>query len=494
MSIIKKLAGQTAIYGLSTMVGRFINYLLVPLYTAKLNHVADYGVVGVMFSYASFFAIIFAMGFETAFFHFAQKDQIPKEKVFSTATIGLIISGFFFSLIAITLANPIMNWIGYPQNPEYAIYFTLILAFDAVTAIGFAWLRNAQKPWNFAWVRLSNIFINVVANLFFLIFCPWLISQGYNHSILVKINNTNQVTWIFVSNLLASIITFPLLLNTWKHLKFGFDFTLFKRMIRYSYPLIFIGLAGMINETFDRILIKKLMHVAVADYNASIYNAFYKLSLILTLFVQAFRFAVEPFFFQQSKSLDAKHQHAYIMKWFVYVVCFIFLGTLAVLPVIAPILIRNPEYFKHPYGMKIVPILLVANMMLGIYYTLSVWYKISGQTKIGAWPAFIGAVLTLTLNWLFIPKFGILASAYTTMITYTSMVIFGYLLSQKYYPIPFEYHKILGALGLSFIFSWGMLNLPQHHWNIYYRLGFTVLFIFVILMIERNTFFKKTPQ
>ncbi len=487
MSIIKKLAGQTAIYGISTMVGRFINYLLVPLYTAKLDNVADYGVVGVMFSYASFFAIIFALGFETAFFHFAQKDNFQKEKVFSTASISLVLSGFLFSIFAYFFAEPIMNWVGYPNHPEYAIFFTLILASDAVTAIGFAWLRNNQKAWNFATVRIANIFINVGANLFFLVVCPWLYELGYTHTILDSIINTNQVTWIFVSNLIASLATFPLLLNTWRNLKFGFDYSLFKRMIQYSYPLIFIGLAGMINETFDRILIKKMMPSDTADYNASIYNAFYKLSLILTLFVQAFRFAVEPYFFQQSKSMDAKHQHAYIMKWFVYAVTTIFLGTLLILPWIAPLLIRNPEYFKHPYGMKIVPILLIANMMLGIYYTLSVWYKVSGQTKIGAYPAFAGAFITIFLNLLFIPKFGILASAYTTLISYASMVVFGYLLSKKYYPIPFEYSRILGAIFTSLLISWGMLNLPNT--LIGYSLKITLLILFVssIFWIEKRT-------
>jgi len=198
MSIIKKLAGQTAVYGISTMIGRFINYLLVPLYTAKLTYVADYGVVGVMFSYASFFAIIFSMGLETAFFHFAQKESVKKEKVFSTATLGLIFTGVVFSVLTIVFAQSIMSWVGYPSHPEYAVYFTLILSADAVTAIGFAWLRNAQKPWNFAWVRLTNIFINVLANIFFLVVCPWLVKNGVQNPLLLKINNINQVTWIFI--------------------------------------------------------------------------------------------------------------------------------------------------------------------------------------------------------------------------------------------------------------------------------------------------------
>lgn len=457
MSIVKKLASQTAIYGLSTMVGRFINYLLVPLYTAYLGEVSDYGVVSVMFGYASLFSVVFALGLETAFFHFAQKTDKP-ERVFSTASIALMATGLGWVILSQFFANSIMHYAGYPNHPEYAVWFTLILATDAVTAIGYAWLRNQQKPWQFAIIRLSNIFINVAANIFFLIGCPYLSKHGFQWAHTWAMPE-NMVSNIFISNLIASLLTFPMMFKSWKNLSFGVDWKLLKKMLNYAYPLIFIGLAGMINETFDRVLLKQLLPANTGDYEASIYSAFYKLSLILTLFVQAFRFAVEPFFFQQAKSLDAKHTYAYVMKWFVYAVSIIYLFTIIILPYISPLLIRNQAYFNHPSGMKIVPILLAANLCLGIYYTLSVWYKVSGNTKIGALPAFAGATLTLILNYWLIPKIGFVGSAYTTLIAYASMVILGYFLCQKYFPIPYPLVPILGSIFLAIGMGYFILNI-----------------------------------
>ena len=236
------------------------------------------------------------------------------------------------------------------------------------------------------------------------------------------------------------------------------DIDLLKGMLKYSYPIVFIGLAGMINETFDRILIKSIVPDSQSDYQVSIYSAFYKLSMVLTLFVQAFRFAVEPYFFEQAKQLNAQESYAYIMKWFVYVVSVIYLGTLLILPYIAPILIQNPEYFQHPDGMKIVPYLLAANLFLGLYYTLSVWYKVSEKTHIGAIPAFTGAAITLVLNLWLIPKIGILGAAITTLITYFSMVLVGYFLSRKYYPIPYDLPRILITLSVTFLLGYILIN------------------------------------
>ncbi len=456
MSVIRKLASQTAIYGLSTMLGRLINYLLVPLYTRTLVDVADYGIVGVMFGYASLGAVLFAFGLETGFFNFARKQENP-ENVFSTAGNFLVLTGLTWVLLSRFFGYPIMEFIGYPRSPEYAFWFALILATDAVSSLGFAFLRQQQKPWNFAWVRLSNIGINVGANLFFLVFLPF---WGKTHEWALHLyQSQSQVAWIFISNVIASCSTLVLLFPVMKYLRLGLDTALLKRMLSYSYPIIFIGLAGMINETFDRILIKSIFTDVEADYQVSIYSAFYKLSMILTLFVQAFRFAVEPYFFEQAKQLDARESYAYIMKWFVYAVSIIYIGTLLVLPYIAPILIQNPAYFEHPDGMKLVPYLLAANLFLGMYYTLSVWYKVSEKTHIGAIPAFIGAGITLILNLWLIPKIGILGAAITTLIAYLSMCVIGYALSRKYYPIPYNLHQILGVLATAFILGYIILNL-----------------------------------
>lgn len=489
MSIIKKLASQTAIYGLSTIIGRFINYLLVPLYTYYLSSVADYGVVNVMFSYASLFSVIFIFGLETAFFHFAQKSQHP-ERVLSTAGNFLIITGFVWVILSKYFAQPIMNYIDYPEHPEYAFWFTMILAVDAISSIGFAWLRNQQKPWKFAAIKLSNIFINIGCNIFFIVLCPVLYKNGFEWAYYWS-QPENMVSSIFLSNLIASLATFPLLFKTWQHLKWGIDIDLLKKMLNYAYPLIFIGLAGMINETFDRILIKKLTPNGMGDYQASIYSAFYKLSLVLTLFVQAFRFSVEPFFFQQAKSLDAKHSYAYVMKWFVYAVSIIYLVTIVIIPYVAPLLIQNKSYFENPDGMRAVPILLAANLFLGIYYTLSVWYKVSAQTKIGSLPAFGGAIITLVLNYLLIPKIGFMGSAYTTMITYASMVVFGYFLCAKYYPIPYQMVPIISSLILAFGLGYLALNAPQNWIGISLKIASIIILVGAIYIYEK--YFYQSP-
>jgi len=449
MSILRKLASQTAVYGLSTMVGRFLNFLLVPLYTARLANVADYGEVSVVFSYASFLAVIFAFGMETGFFNFARTAENPK-KVFSTATLFLLGLGILFILFGNLFSNSIMQFVGYPSKQQYAVWFVVILAADAVTSLGFAWLRFAEKPWTFATIRLINIGINVLSNLFFLLLCPWLQKHGYNW-----VNNfydaDRMVEYIFLSNLWASVITLLLFSKLWLFLREGFDKLLFKKMLAYSAPMIVVGLAGMINETLDRILLKKLLPANIADHEAGLYSAFYKLSLVLTLFVQAFRFAAEPFFFKQADHGDAKTTYAYVMKWFVYVCGFIYVATIVALPWLGPMLIRNKAYFADPRGMYVVPVLLMANLCLGIYYNLSIWYKLSNKTALGALTALFGAAITLFGNFVFIQTYSFIASAWTTLAAYAGMVVLAYFMGRKYYNVPYNLQRILGIIFIAFV-------------------------------------------
>jgi len=259
----------------------------------------------------------------------------------------------------------------------------------------------------------------------------------------------NMIANIFLSNLLASAITLPLLWRTFTQLKEGFDVALIKQMLRYSLPLIVVGLAGMINETLDRLLLKNLLPANIADAETGMYNAFYKLSLVLTLFVQAFRFAAEPFFFSKSGDADAKETYAYVMRMFVYATGGIYLLTMVFMPWIAPLLMQNPAYYTNARGLSIIPVLLGANVCLGLYYNLSIWFKLSGQTKMGGLIAAIGAVVTLVGNYLFIPRYGFVASAYTTLAAYATLVILGYAFGQKNYPIPYQVPLILGVLSVA---------------------------------------------
>jgi len=419
------------------MVGRLLNFLLVPLYTATLGKVDDYGQVNVMFSYASFIAVIASLGLETGFFNFARKkDEYKPEKVFSTAVIALLCSGFLLLLLGNLYAGGLMSMAGYPSKPHYAIWFTAILAADAVSSLGFAWLRFTERPWRFALVRAINIGVNVGLNLFFLWGCPLLFSKGYTWVNLVY-DPSRLLEYIFLSNLVASLITLPLLGRVWINLKWGFDFSLFKKLFAYSLPMVIVGLAGMINETIDRILLKQMLPEN-GDYEAGIYGAFYKLSMVMTLFVQAFRFAAEPFFFKQAESDRAPQTYARVMTIFVYVCGFIYVCTMACLPWLAPLFIRKDMYFTDPRGMQVVPVLLMANWLLGIYYNLSIWYKISNKTMLGACTALFGACITLLGNFIYIPQFSFISSAWTTLAAYGGMVLLGYFWGQRHYPIPYK--------------------------------------------------------
>jgi O-antigen/teichoic acid export membrane protein len=369
----------------------------------------------------------------------------------------------------------IMGWMGYPQYPALIEYLVYILAADAISALGFAWLRQQEKPWTFAWVRLTNIGVNIIANLFLLVIAPafgacliqhdstflgmafsadqfsgsnW---QAFATWGLAQAQPENMIANIFISNLLASAVTLPLLSRSFTQLKEGFDVALIKRMLRYSLPLIVVGLAGMINETLDRLLLKNLLPANIADAETGMYNAFYKLSLVLTLFVQAFRFAAEPFFFSKSGDADAKETYAYVMRMFVYATGGIYLLTMVFMPWIAPLLMQNPTYYTNARGLSIIPVLLGANVCLGLYYNLSIWFKLSGQTKMGGLIAAVGALVTLVGNYFFIPQYGFVASAYTTLAAYATLVILGYAFGQKNYPIPYQVPLILGVLTLAIV-------------------------------------------
>lgn len=442
------------------MVARLLNFLLVPLYTACLGNVSDYGEVNVMFSYVSFLTVIAAFGLETGFFNFArQKDDYKPERVFSTAVITLICSGFLFVLLGNMYSEGLMNLAGYPSRPQYAVWFSAIVAADALSSLGFAWLRFTERPWRFVLIRCLNIAVNIGLNLFFLLGCPLLLSHGYSW-----VNSIyepgHMVEYIFYSNLIASLITLPLLGRVWLNVKCGFDFSLFKKMSVYSLPMIIVGLAGMVNETLDRILLKQVLPEGRGDYEAGIYGAFYKLSMVMTMFIQAFRFAAEPFFFKQAESDNAPQTYARIMSVFVYVCGFIYVCTMASLHWLAPLLIRDPSYFTDARGMHIVPVLLMANMFLGIYYNLSVWYKISNKTMLGAYTALFGAAITLLGNGVFIPQYSFVGSAWTTLASYGGMVVLGYFWGQHHYHIPYKSMTLVSIMLFAAIL--GYMALVYH--------------------------------
>jgi len=432
------------------MVGRFLNFLLVPLYTLQFLP-AEYGVVTVMYAYVGFFAVILSYGMETAFFNFTRKD-ISTEKVYATGFYAMLTTTLVFTGIALLLAQPIANIIGYPDHPEYINYFVLVLACDTLSVLPFALLRKQNKALKFAAVKMLWIAVNVGLNLYFIYYGYQQFAAGET---ILLFDPTIGVGYIFIANLIASVFTLFFLLPEFKFAQSKPDLTLLKQMFVYAWPLILVGFAGMINELLDRIILKYLLPADTADFDIGIYGAFYKISIAVTLFVQAFRFAGEPFFFEKSKEKDATATFAKVMNYFVAICGLVFLTTMLFVHQIAPIIIRQKAYFTHEYALTIVPILLMANVCLGIYYNLSIWYKLSEKTLLGSTVAIGGAVATVILNIILVPIIGILGSAITTLVAYGGMALAAYIMGQKHYPVPYQLSHIFTYLAAAVLFWYG---------------------------------------
>lgn len=449
MSTLKKLAGQTAIYGVSSIVGRFLNYLLVPLHTAIFIP-EQYGVVSELYAYVAFLIILLTFGMETAFFRFSTKGDHRPQTVFSTSFLAVSAVGVLFVINAILFSQTIADWLKYPNNQEYVVWFALIISLDAIASIPLAKLRQENKPIQFVVANLANVGVNVGLNLLFLlVLMPKLQASGESW---LMFGPETGVGYIFVANLVASTVKLLILTPALGKLT-TIDFGLLKGMLKYAAPLLFAGLAGMVNETLDRILLKQLLYESRGPKETlrliGVYGACYKISIVITLMIQAFRYAAEPFFFSQEKEQGSRQLYAKIMDYFVWAMATTFVGVMLFLDLFK-FLIQDQAYWV---GLKVVPILLLANIFLGIYYNQSVWYKLSGKTIWGAYLAIFGAAITLTINFTFIPTLDYMASAYATLTCYGSMMVASYFLGQKYYPVPYSVLKNLGMIVLA-VFTW----------------------------------------
>lgn len=493
MSDIKRLASQTAVYGIPTIVGRFLNYFLVPLYTYNIA-TQDYGVVSELYAYVAFLMIILTYGMETAFFRFSQ--DYDKSKVYNTALFSLMVSTTLFLLITFLSLSPICSAMQYSNHKTYIALFLIILALDALRAIPYALLRRENMAKRFAFIKTVDIFSNILFNLFFIALCPILYDKGF-YIITSWFNPNDLVLYIFISNCLASFISFILLIPQFSQFRFNIDFKVLKRMLVYGFPVMIGGLAGMINETFDRIALKHLVTIPdnitdtakMAEYKMSqigIYGACYKLSIVISLFIQAFKFAAEPFFFSKMKQQDAKKSYSEVMTAFVIFLCFIFLVVMGYIDLF--------QYFMgkdYRIGIMVVPILLMANIFLGIYYNLSIWYKVSDKTKYGAYIALIGAAITLIGNYFLVPILGYKGAAWTTLICYFVISLLCYLIGQKFYPVAYKVKRIafyiLFSLGLYSV----MYYLQDNIQNIMLRLAINTALIIVYLILCYILDFKK---
>ncbi len=446
MNPLKKLASQTAIYGLPTIVGRLLNYLLTPLYTYNFS-TGEFGTVTSAYAYVSFLLVFLTYGMETALFRFSQTES-DKQKVYTTSLISLFITSTIFIIAVSACAPSISETIKFSGHPEYVVWFAIIIGTDALAAVPFAKLRELGKAKRFALIKTINICINIGLNLFFILFCKHVYESSSSalKPLVDKIYNPEiGIGYVFISNLIASLVTLLLLSPEIFRVRYVFDSPLWKRMMRYALPLLLAGLAGMVNETLDRILLTHTLPGKEAMVQTGIYGACYKVSIIMTIFIQTFRFAAEPFFFSHSKEKDSKKTYADVMKFFVIVCSIIFLGTM--------MNIHWIQYFagtaEFRTGIKVVPILLLANMFLGIFFNQSIWYKLTGQTHYGAFLTIFGAVITISLNVYWIPRIGYMGCAWATLICYASMMVVSYFLGNKQFPVNYDLKRILGYLGLS---------------------------------------------
>ncbi|MBA3902018.1 MAG: oligosaccharide flippase family protein [Bacteroidetes bacterium] len=484
MSLIKKLAGQTAVYGLSSIVGRLLNYLLVPLYT-RIFSPEQFGVVTELYAYVSFLIIILTYGLETTLFRFTHSEE-KKEEVYSTILITILTSTSLFIFLSVILSPFITEGLGYESHPEYIYWFILIIAFDAASSIPFAKLREQNKAVKFVSFKLINIFTNIGFNLFFLVLSPIIYKQGggfWFEIIDVIYNPEIGIGYIFISNLISSIVTILLLFPYFYPKAFTFNPVLFKSMMIYSMPLMVAGLAGMTNETADRILIKHLLPADIALYQLGIYGACYKVAVLMTIFIQAFRFAAEPFFFAQASASNRGEIYAAVMHYFIIAGTLIFLS---IMLYIDKVQLFVGEQYRE--GIVIVPILLLANLFLGIFINLSIWYKLTGKTIYGAYLTGFGAIITIVLNIILIPQIGYLGAAWTTLICYTVLMLLSYILGQRNFYINYDV-KAAGfyIIFAVFLYFLSTLNTIEHEGIKFFinSLGL-LLFIVVLFLKERR--------
>ena len=494
MSAIRKLAGQTAVYGASTIVGRLINFLLVPLFSYLFGKPQDLGLNTEFYSYIAFLNVVFTYGMETALFNFLSTEP-DKKMVYGTGLRAILISTVLLTLPFILCSGWLAEQIRYPDHPEFIVWAICIVATDALMALPFAKLREENKARKFAAIKLLYIIVNVIVTLFFVGLCKYQYEQPSQGFFAQFYDPDIGIGYAFVANLVASSVCLLLLVKEYAKIRYGFDPKLLKRMLAYALPLLIVGLAGMINEVFDKILLKYLLPPGVGEAEVGIYGTCYKIAILMTIFWQAFRYAAEPFFFSRNKEENSREIYATVMTYFILFCLLIFLGTTMNLSWIQYMIGSS-----YRSGIKVVPILLLANMCLGIYFNLSIWYKLTNRTQAGMWLTLMGAVITLVLNFIWIPTQGYfggyMGSAWATFICYGAMMVLSYILGQKHFPVPYRIDKALGYIGIAIglYFAGDYTDTGSAVFDLVLRNILFAVFVIVIFLVEKPLkAMKKIP-
>ena len=448
MSLLKKLAGDTAIYGVSSILSRILNFLVLTYYLSGAVKPEEFGVYSEMYAYVSILIIFFTYRMETAFFRFGSRDG-NLDRAFSTGSVALFFTTTILTVLLILVAPVLGPLLDSSNYQKYLIWFAFIVAFDALSALPFARLRLTDRPIKFAVFKTLSILVNIICLFFFLEGLPRLIAAGWETGAMIY-DPKDRIKYVFIANFFGSAVTLLFLLTEYFKIKFDFDKVLLKKMLVYAAPLIVVSIAAAVNQQLNIPLVKFLAaeEEEVAKVLLGEYAACFKIAMLMSLAIQAFNYAAEPFFFNQSEKKNSQKTYANVGQAFALVGSFIFLGIVLYLDIFKH-LIRDPIYWA---GLKVVPILLLANFFLGLYYNFSIWYKLKDKTIFGAYISVAGSIITLGLNFLLIPIIGYMGAAFTSLACYAFMAAASYLTGRKYYPIPYPIGRMLTYIVLAVLF------------------------------------------
>ena len=479
---MRGLAKDTAIYGLSSIIGKFLNWLLVPLYTYVLKQQSDYGIVTNLYAWTALLLVILTYGMETGFFRFANREDKNPGQVYTTILTCIGFTSLLFAVLCCVFAQPIADWLGYPAHKEFVALLAVVVAMDAFASIPFAYLRYKKRPIRFAALKLLFVFLNIVLNLFFLVVCPkiqdWsVISSWYDPDY--------GVGYVFVANILATGIQTLCLLPAIVAEKYSFSWRLLGELLRYSLPLLVLGVAGIMNQTLDRILFPFLYTGDDAQTQLGIYGACFKVAMVMMMFTQAFRYAYEPYVFSKHKDKQSVEAYADAMKYYIIFSYLILLGMVFYLDILKFIVAEG--YWS---GLKVVPIVLWTYIFQGVYFNLSFWYKLTDRTQWGAWFSLIGLVITFTLQVIFVPRIGYMASAASSTVCYFVIMLLSYFTGKRYLMIPY-YLKAIGGytaltVGLLGIYYGVRHFVPVHQMSISMAVGTVLLAVYIVVLIKRD--------
>lgn len=484
--MFKKLFQQTFVYGVATVLPRALAIVLVPLYTSVLEP-SSFGVYATLMAYIILGNVLLSYGMETTFFRFINKKEAQKPLVQSTALTSVTISSILVFLFVYLLKDWIAQAIDF--EVRYIEWAVQILVLDALVVIPFVWYRANQKPLKYAAIKIVSVCINLGVNIFFFLALPVLDSGTLDNVWGTMRLVEDPVDFIFKANVIASGATLVMVLPLYAKIKFKFNLALWKQMMRYGFPVLIAGIAFSINEAFDKILLNYLLPEDIAENEVGIYAACYKLGVFITLFATAFRLGIEPFFFNHAAHKNAPATYAIITKYFVLLGSAMLLFVLVYVDVFKQLLIKNEAYWE---ALSIVPLILLANLCLGIYHNLSVWYKVTDRTQYGAYISVIGAVITIGVNIALIPFLGYMGAAIATLCAYGSMMLLSYFFGRKKYPIPYDLKKIGAYLGLSLGFS--IFSFYVFDRNLYIGTVLFLVFLFVVYFLEKKEITRMLKQ